>query len=356
MPLTLVLWSRTHAGNSSVPLDLDDTLYHKSGRKVAGAGIFRDAVRSTAKHTVYALGLNLVVVTLRVTPPWGGMPIGLPVNMRLHRKGDATSLIGHAEEMVAQVANWLPRREFQLCCDGAYATLSGRGLPRTHVISRLRRDAALFEAAPPRTRKRGRPALKGKRLATPERLAPRATGRWQRTQVDVRGVKVEKLLWSRQVLWYHVSPEHLLLLVVVRDPAGIEPDDYFTTTDLTTTSGQVAHHYAGRWAIEETFRNTKQFLGGEDPQTWRGQGPERAAALSLWLHSAVWTWYLTVHGARPTWISTPWYSRKRTPSFADALAALRRAMWRSAISATPGSAPLPPKILNSMIEILAAAA
>lgn len=67
--------------------DLDDTLFHKAGRKIAGAGIFRDPVRSTARHVVYALGLNVVVLTLRLTPPWGGEPLGLPVNVRLYRKG-----------------------------------------------------------------------------------------------------------------------------------------------------------------------------------------------------------------------------------------------------------------------------
>jgi len=51
-----------------VALDCDDTLFHKSGPKVEGAGIFRDAVRSTVRRVVYALGLNLVVVTLRVHP------------------------------------------------------------------------------------------------------------------------------------------------------------------------------------------------------------------------------------------------------------------------------------------------
>jgi hypothetical protein len=40
----------------------------------------------------------------------------------------------------------------------------------------------------------------------------------------------------------------------------------------------------------------------------------------------VWLWYITVHGSRPTWVSTPWYARKQTPSFADALAALRAAL------------------------------
>jgi len=85
-----------------------------------------------------------------------------------------------------------------------------------------------------------------------------------------RGRSVERLLWSRPVLWHSVLPGTMVLLVVVRDPEGIQRDDYFFTTDLAMAPADVVHQYAGRWSIEETFRNTKQFLGGEHPQTWVG--------------------------------------------------------------------------------------
>ncbi|MCK4849928.1 MAG: transposase, partial [Phycisphaerae bacterium] len=50
----------------TIAIDLDDTIFHRTGQKVQGAGYFRDAVRSTAKQVVYCWGLNLVVLTLRV--------------------------------------------------------------------------------------------------------------------------------------------------------------------------------------------------------------------------------------------------------------------------------------------------
>ena len=153
-----------------VCLDLDDTLYKKTSRKVTGAGIFRDAVRSMHSKVVYVLGLNLVVVTRRVSPPWGGRPIGLPVAMRLHRKG-GTSTVDLAVEMLVELAGVLPGRSISLCADDAYATLCGWDLPATTVTSRMRRDAALFEAAPPRTGRRGRSRTKGKRLPTPAEMA-----------------------------------------------------------------------------------------------------------------------------------------------------------------------------------------
>jgi hypothetical protein len=337
-----------------VPLDLDDTLFHKAGRRVNGAGTFRDAVRSSAKHVVYAWGLNLVVLTLRVQAPWGGEPLGLPINVRVYRKG-GKSHAELAEAMIRELADWFPQRRFHLCADGAYACLAGCQLPRTHFTSRLRRDAALFEMAPPRRKgRRGRPRKKGRRLPTPEQLAARVRpAHWQRTVIDLRGHPVERLLHSQTVLWYHTCPDHLVRLVIVRDPDGKQPDDFFFTTDITAHSSAVATQYAGRWSIEDTFRNTKQYLGGEHPQCWKGQGPERAAALSLWLSSVVWLCYIAAAGASTSWVPLPWYPMKRTPSFIDALATLRRALWSNRIFSNCAHQPLSPKFLAPFIDALA---
>ncbi len=337
-------------------LDLDDTLFHKTGRKVQGAGTFRDAVRSTGQRVVYAWGLNLVVLTLRVTPPWGGEPIGLPINLRLYRKGGPSHL-DLAEAMIREVAEWFPGRRFRFCADGAYASLAGRSLPRTHVTSRMRRDAALYAAPSPRKKgQRGRPAKKGRRLPSPEKLARQTRKGWTLTQVNERGRNVKRLLLARPVLWYQVCPDRLVLLVIVRDPSGRQPDDFFFTTDLEASPDAVASQYAGRWSIEDTFRNVKQFLGGEDPQTWKGHGPERAASLAMWLYAVVWHCYIATKGSRASWPSLPWYTRKSTASFADALAALRRALWRKHIFAKSASGPLTPKIVETLIEVLARAA
>ena len=142
--------------------------------------------------------------------------------------------------MIRELAARLPHRSFHLCADGAYACLAGAGLPRTHVTSRMRRDAALYEAAPPPTGRRGRPRTKGARLPTPPELAAQARRRdWQRVSTDVRGQAVERLVYVGDVLWYAVNKRDLVRLVVVRDPAGIEPDDFFFTTDLGATGAEV---------------------------------------------------------------------------------------------------------------------
>jgi len=346
----------TFSPDGPVPLDLDDSLWHKSGRCVDGAGSFRDAVRSTRSTIVYATGLNLVVVTLRVIPPWGGMPIGLPIGVRLHRKG-GPSTHDQAVEMITELASWLPERSFLLCADGAYAPLIGRGLPRTHVISRLRRDAALFKAAPPHTNKRGRPRTKGARLADLATLAAQAPAKeWAEVTLDCRGRAVRSAVWSRQVLWHGVDPRNLVTLVMVKDPTGSQPLDFFVSSDTAIGAGDVASHYSGRWSIECVFRDAKQVLGAENPQSWKGVGPERAAALSLWLMTAVWAWYIPTYGTTRTWKSRPWYSAKATPSFLDALAALRRVLWADRIT-TMSSSPLESeKFTDVLLHVLATAA
>jgi hypothetical protein len=350
-----VLLVRTFAAAGVIELDLDDTLFHRCGRHVQGAGWWRDAVRSTRTRTVSAWGLNLVVLTLRVTPPWGGEPLGLPILMRLHRKG-GDSLIDLAEAMLQQLAGWLPDRTFRLHADGFYATLAGRGLVRIHLISRMRRDAELYEPVrATRGQKRsGRPRQKGRRLPTPQQMARRIHS-WRSVTTLERGQVRKRLIHARRVLWYRVCKTPVRL-VISRDPEGKERDDFFFTTDLSLTAEQVIGGFAGRWSIEDTFKNTKQFVGGEEPQTWKGQGPERAAMLSLWLSSVVWLWYLSEDRRSGQVKILPWYPQKVHPSFLDALASLRRHLWSQRIISMFGKRLGHGKKIEILLEALSRAA
>ena len=337
-----------------IQVDLDDTLFHRSGRKVAGAGWWRDAVRSTGQKVVHAWGLNLVVVTLRIEPPWGGEPLGLPITMRLHRKKEA-SLIELAGEMLLQIAHWLPERRFLVCADGFYAPLAGQGIERVDIVSRLRRDAVLYDLPPRRTRKtRGRPRKRGRRLAKPPYMAAHVQ-RWQTVTTDERGQERTRLVYVRQVLWYRVSKTPMLL-VISRDPTGREKDDYFITTALDLNGAQVISVFAGRWSIEDTFKHTKQLLGSQEPQSFKRQGPERAAALSLWLYAMVWLWYLQRKEHQRTFLLWPWQTNKTVPSFADALTSLRRELWQARIISMFGKHAVHDKKYEFLIEALAAAA
>jgi len=340
--------------NGIITLALDDTLFHRTGRKVDGAGWWRDAVRSTKKNVVYAWGLNLVVLTLQIQPPWGGEPLGLPINMRVHRKNGPT-LTELAVQMINEVRQWFPQRPFRVIADGFYATMAGKDMGAATIISRIRRDANLYDLPPKRRKKkRGRPRTRGKKLAKLEKMAAHIQN-WQTVTFRQRGKTVKRLVYTRVVLWYAVSRKPILL-VISRDPNGKEKDDFFFTTDVTMDPAEVLACYADRWVIEDTFKNTKQFLGGRQPQTYKAKGPERAAGLSLWLYSMVWLWYLKQKSSRRFFIVQPWYPRKSAPSFADALSCLRRELWRERIKYMFGISAVQDKKFEFVLEALAPAA
>jgi len=352
--LLTILLARIFYPTGVIPTDMDDTLFHHSGRKVNGAGWWRDAVRSTGASVVHAWGLNLVVLTLRINPPWGGEPLGLPINMRVHRKNGPT-LIELAGQMLTEVALWLPQRCFLCCADGFYASLAGKDIANTYIISRMRRDANIYDLlGKKRKKQRGRPRKKGKKLPAPEQMAKRIHN-FKLVKTCERGKSRKRLIYTRKVVWYRVSQKPVLL-VISRDPTGKEKDDFFFTTDLSLTAAEVISGFAGRWSIEDTFKNTKQFIGGQEPQTWKGKGPERAAALSLWLYSAIWLWYLQQKSKRRYFFVQPWYPGKSAPSFADALSCLRRVLWRDRIKCMFGKKFVHNKNFEFLIEALAAAA
>jgi hypothetical protein len=342
------------APDGMIEIDMDDTLLHRTGRKVAGAGLWRDAVRSFGKRIVIAWGLNVLVVTLRIRAPWGGEPLGLPIWVALHRK-DGPKLTELATQALITITSWFPGRRVRCCADGAYAsTLMSIRIPDLVTVSRLQRNAALYGLKPPPTGRRGRPRQRGDRIGTPTSIAKRART-WITVSCDQRGQTVTKLVHARALLWYSVS-KHPVQLVIVRDPEGHEPDDFFICSDLTLTPAEVASAYAGRWSIEDTFRATKQSIHVQQPQSWAGAGPERVAGLGFLLYSLVWWWFLSLPPNDQQVRPTAWFTRKATPSFADALAALRTMFWRERIFPNSDPGPINDEILDSVLDALARAA
>ena len=123
------------------------------------------------KIKIYAWGLQIVPLCLRVQAPWGGEPLSLPVNIRIYRTG-SPSLLGLVEQMLYELTQWLPDKSFYLTGIGFYASVTGKNIPRMHIISCMRHDACLYKK--PATRKpnqRGRSRKRVKRLLTPQAMA-----------------------------------------------------------------------------------------------------------------------------------------------------------------------------------------
>jgi hypothetical protein len=197
--------------------------------------------------------------------------------------------------------------------------------------------------------------VRGRRLPSPTEMAKRARS-WKRVETCERGKPRVRLVYTRRVLWYHVCPDHEVLLVLSRDPDGKEKDDCFVTTDLDLAPATVVSEFANRWPIEDTFRNVKQYLGAEHPQCWKARGPERAAAFAHFLYGVIWLWYLRHGHASAKLPKMPWYRQKATPSFADARAALRRAIWLNRLFQTVPTKAQWKKLTMLLVHALARAA
>ena len=161
---------------------VDDTLFGRSGRRVYGAHYLHDGAQPEGSGRRTRWGNCWVVVVLVVNLPCtGGRPVGLPILFRLFRPKndqhpDRSSQPELGRLLIDKILNRLPGATMQLVMDGAYATRAWRGLPdRMTLTSRMRASAALYELAPPRTGKRGRPALKGARMLSLAQIAAAAT-------------------------------------------------------------------------------------------------------------------------------------------------------------------------------------
>jgi hypothetical protein len=105
-----------------------------------------------------------------------------------------------------------------------------------------------------------------------------------------------------------------------------------------------------------TNRDVKQHLGAEDPQSWKGKGPERIVSLGCWLHAVTWLWFLERPEHHADAPERPWYQYKCSPSFMDALTALRRSIWRERIFAGTDRDPVTIENHEALLTILAEAA
>jgi hypothetical protein len=295
-------------------LVVDDTLLHKRGNKVFGLGWFRDAVASTRKRVATASGNNWVVLALAVPIPLCPSRVFcIPLAMRLHLPGeDQPSCAALARQMLDEVLTWFPDRDVILIADAAYACNPMLdGLPkRVAFVGRLRSDAAIYDPKPlPQSKsKPGPKPQKGPRLPSPKQLAAKANEaakaasvnqagpwqwQWQTVQAVAYAVTRSLQTVACTVLWPHVLGTQSVQLVVVHDPEGKFEDTYLFTTKLDALPEWVIETFAKRWAIEVSFRDSKQVLDIEGPQHWCQESIEKLAPWVWLMQSVILVWYVT---------------------------------------------------------------
>lgn len=370
--------------DAPIVVAVDDTLNRKTGKRIWAAGMHHDPLLSTGRRAVFSFGHNWVVLSVQLRLPFAPDKVwSLPILMRLYRRKQKKRKPGRprgerqaigqappneyrtrpqlASEMIAILASWVPQRTIHVVGDSEYAGKSiSRHLPdNVHLTSRMVMNAALYDR-PAKRRKgeRGAPRKKGKRLPSPRELVKSKKVRWTKIRVTLYDRRVRVWYKTCTALWYNSAGTRLLRIVVVHDPSGRRKDDCFFSTDLSLSAKAILELFTMRWPLEVAFYNAKQFLGLEDPQNRTPQAVQRTAPLALYLHTLVILWFAE-HGrfdAEAYRRAHPWYTQKRTPSFADMLACLKMASLRESISRYPGQKPPSAKKLLPLFQALEAAA
>jgi hypothetical protein len=211
-----------------------------------------------------------------------------------------------------------------------YAGAELKKLPaQVSWTTRLRKDAALYAPPPPRTGRRGRPALKGKKLPKLADLAAAAT--FTPTTVHRYGTDATVYTATLGCLWYSVFGSQPVTVVLVREQDSSRGYDLaLVTTDPRATAGQVVERYAARWTVEVAIEDAKQLVGVGQAHNRKALAVERTVPFGLACQTLAVCWYATA-GHQPEDVAEhrarrPWYTTKTNPSTSDMLAKLRRVL------------------------------
>ena len=314
------------ADDQPVTVAVDDTLFHRRGPRVHAASWFHDGSARDKRAVGY--GNNWVIAAIVVRLPFLDRPVALPVCFALVHKGIEDSRLALARRLVCQLAAALPGRHLHVVADCAYAGRALRGLPAAVTwTTRLRANAALYQLAPPRTGRRGRPRLKGRQLPALADLA--AAAAFTATAVHRYGATATVHAAALRCLWYGVFGPQQVQVVLVRDKA--DATGYaiaLISTDLTANPAQLIERYAGRWSIEVAIEDAKQTTGVGQARNRLPRAVQRTVPFTLIVTSVAISWY-ALTGYQPDDVTAardlaPWYRDKAQPSVADMIAKLRR--------------------------------
>jgi len=348
----------------TIYLALDDTLARKSGRRMFGVGMHHDPLISSRKLAVLNWGHSWLVLGVLVKLPFrSDRWFCLPILFRLYLNKSAAERARRvyrtrpelAVEMLRVLSAHGKTLHFHVVADSLYGGKSVLGkLPANcDLTSRLHLDARLYDAPPQRQPgTRGRKRKRGNRLASPRQmLEARAT----RVTLELYGRK-ERVRLAETVARSEANLARPLRVVAV-DSLNVEGRiQAFYSTAHQASALEVLAWYAQRWAIEQTFRETKGHLGFEQPQGWTRRAVERTAPVAMLLYSLVVVWFAK-HGHRQ-WQAPqrPWYRSKRGPAFVDMLDTLRTETLHARIISLGLHGPGSRKIIHTLQQVTSLAA
>jgi hypothetical protein len=245
-----------------------------------------------------------------------------------------------AWQMLLVVRRWHPKRKIVAVADRAYASLKlldrcRRLSDPITFVTRLRLDAALYEPAPPRRpHQLGRPRLKGERLPNLSVVAEDPGTIWESAEIanwygsGESGLEIA----SETAVWYSTGlPAVPIRWVLIRDPEGGFEPQALLCTGLEADPQEIVSWFVRRWQLEVTFQEARRHLGFETQRQWSEMAIRRTTPALLGLFSliALFAHRWTREASGTFRRQATWY-RKRHPTFADALAVVRKELWAGA--------------------------
>ena len=255
-------------------LAVDDSPTPRYGRRVEGANVHHNPTPGPAKQN-WLFGHNWVTIAFLVKRPLWGV-VALPILSKLYvRKQDVEKLktrdkdwkfqtklelaLTLAREVMEKMRALGSKAGWLLMMDGAYAAgalLRQLLADGVHVISRLRRDAELYDVPVRRPGERGRPRIYGKNRISLAKRAKHAKG-WETIAFLCRGAQITR---RYKTFLATTRLTHGIVRVVILEHDRSNWAAYFRT-DSTMDAKSILENGAERWAIEETFHDVKEIRG-----------------------------------------------------------------------------------------------
>jgi hypothetical protein len=356
------------APNGELVLGIDDTIERRRGEKIKAKGIYRDPVRSSKSHFVKASGLRWLCCMLLVNVKWAGCVWGLPFltvlcpSQRYHteRGRKHLKLTDRAWQIIQLLTRWLPDRTMVFVGDSSFATLDllygVSQTPNASLITRLRLDAELWDPAPERKPgQNGRPRVKGARRPSPQQYLEDSKTRWKKLEVEhwYGGGKRKVEIYTETCVWYKSGHEPVSIRwVLVRDPESEFDPQAFVSTKPEHTPLQMLTWFVRRWRMEVTFEEARAHVGIETQRQWSDLAIARTTPALFGLFSIVTLMADQLIKSQKIAVRTAAWYEKELPTFADAMALVRRCLWSNCHFSTSNQKRDVLKVPRSLFERL----
>jgi hypothetical protein len=354
-------------GSRRLLLAIDDTPTPRYGPWVEGAGLHHNPTPGPAGEKFVYGHLWVLLAGLARHPAWNTLALPLHGSLYVRRKDLPKIPPGYAwafrtklelaAEQLRRLKPWLPNDLEQrwVAVDGGYAKRPFLRAARQEgytVVSRLRKDAALWSLPPTtrRPRQRGPLPTYGKERISLAKRAGHTQG-WQQVECVQYGERVTKTIKTFLATWKPAGG--VIRVVLVQEEAGWVP---FFCTDPEASVVDILEAAADRGAIEQTNKDLKEIEGAGQQQLRNIYANVGAFNLNAWMHTVVeaWAWERSEEELVDR-RDSPWDDPTRRPSHADKRKALQREVLRQEIEAVLAE-PLDPQRLRDLAERLLALA